>query len=234
MGAVTFLTARFLDSRNSGAWVRTRAASEGLKREAYRAAAQAAPYDDPSTSGRKLGEEVQRIETDVKDLIGEQPSKASSSTPVQVIPPADYIKMRVDDQVRFYEERAGTYRAASTRLRRIELVLALTTALITAVVGLLEKPPVGGFDWISLTAVLTTLSGSIVAYIEASRYDFIVASYRAAAARLRALSATVADNVANIVVPSAAWSAFVEQAESILQAENTAWIAKFSKAEKPG
>ena len=39
-----------------------------------------------------------------------------------------------------------------------------------------------------LTAVFTTLAGMILAYVEASRYDFIVSSYRVTARRLRDLA----------------------------------------------
>src|SRR5262249_50637266 len=49
MAAATFLTARLLDSKHSQAWVRARAASEALKREGYKSAALAEPYNDPNT-----------------------------------------------------------------------------------------------------------------------------------------------------------------------------------------
>jgi hypothetical protein len=78
----------------------------------------------------------------------------------------------------------------------------------------------------ALTAVLTTISGMILSHIEASRYDYLVVSYRATARRLRdALLNAPADAVA----PSPAWSACVTQCEAILGDENSAWVAKLGK-----
>ena len=106
-------------------------------------------------------------------------------------------------------------------------MLALSTTIITAVVGVTEKENLfQGFDLVALTAVFTTLAGMILSYIEASRYDFIVSSYRATARRLR----DVANNPPASPQPGTpAWSAFVEQCEAILQDQNNSWIAKFSK-----
>jgi hypothetical protein len=79
---------------------------------------------------------------------------------------------------------------------------------------------------VALTAVLTTISGAILAHIEASRYDYLIMTYRGAARRLRnELSAVPAP----AALPSPEWSAFVERCESIIAQENGSWIAKFGK-----
>ena len=71
-------------------------------------------------------------------------------------------------------------------------------------------------DLAALTAVLTTLGGAILAHVEASRYDFLVMTYRATGRRLQ-------DRKDG---PQQPWSAFVSDCENILAAENTSWIAK--------
>jgi hypothetical protein len=172
---------------------------------------------------------MDKIEADVDDLIGQRVEGKRGSVPEDTIAPAEYIARRVQNQIdKCFEPKALQYQAAAKRLRSIEVVLALATAGITAIVGLADKELVGGlsFDFAALIAVLTTISGAILAYVEASRYDFTVQSYRATARRLRN---QLLNEPASVPVPSPAWSAFVEQCEAILQQENQSWVAKFGK-----
>jgi SMODS and SLOG-associating 2TM effector domain 1 len=109
-------------------------------------------------------------------------------------------------------------------LRWTEFSLALAATIITAMVGVAGKELLGiKFDFVALTAVLTTIAGAILAHIEATRCDFLVMIYRATARRL---SAEIA-NIGNINTLSAEqWSDFVNRCESIISDENTSWAAK--------
>lgn len=225
MGVVTFLASRLLDARHSQAWVRARAASEALKQTAYRRAALAAPYDDPATADAALRSEAGTILTDVDDLNVHRAETGRSSAPTGPIAPADYVAKRVREQAEWHERKAAAAQRSAKRWRAIEFSLALLTAIITAVVGSLDKTFLGPIDFVALTAVLTTLSGAILAYVEASRYDFIVSTYRATARRLR-MEETAAP--VGATTPSADWSAFVARCEGILQEQNNSWVAKFS------
>jgi hypothetical protein len=127
----------------------------------------------------------------------------------------------------FYEPTAEAYRRAAVRLRRLEFGLSLGATIVTAIVAVAGKDPTGlGFDFIALTAVLTTVAGAILAHIEASRYEFFVTSYRAAARRLRN---ELASAVEIPTAPSVEWSAFVSRCETIISEENNSWVAKWSK-----
>ena len=132
----------------------------------------------------------------------------------------------MEKQIAYYEDRATQYRAKAKTLRGIELLLAGTTAIITALVGFLGKNKFLNFDFVALTAVLTTLSGAILAYIEASRYDYLVSSYRATERRLRDQQSNAPSNPQPLTPE---WSEYVNRCESILQDENGSWIAKFGK-----
>ena len=227
MAVVTFLSGRLLSLQRSQIWVRARAASEALKREAFKFAAQAAPYEDPLTREDRIRDETRKILADVDDLIGERADTGPSSIPREAITPDQYVKTRLTKQVEYHEQGARRARVAAQKFRRIEFGVALSTTVITAVVGVTEKKTLfSGFDVVALTAVFTTLSGMILAYIEASRYDYLVSSYRATARRLRDVGG---NSAANAQPGTPAWSAFVEQAEAILQEQNNSWIAKFSK-----
>jgi SMODS and SLOG-associating 2TM effector domain 1/Protein of unknown function (DUF4231) len=227
LGVVSFVSLRMLGSDRVSAWARARAASEALKREAFKFAAWAAPYDETAHRVQRLGDEQERIERDVDDLLSQTVAADRASVPIADIRPDDYIRLRVRNQVQDYcEPRAEEHRRAAVRLRRLEFGLSLAATILTGIVAVAGKEPRLGFDFIALTAVLTTVAGAIVAHIEASRYDYLVMSYRATARRLRNQLAKLVELPA---APSPEWSAFVERCETIIAEQNNDWIAKWSK-----
>jgi conflict system pore-forming effector with SLATT domain/uncharacterized protein DUF4231 len=219
----TFFTQRLLGADHVTAWVRARAISERLKREAYKYAAGAAPYNDPDPAKHDaaLNDERAKIETDGDDLIQHLVKAAGpGSSPRAALSNADYLARRVAGQVKWYNDKADTYAAISKRLHMIELILAAAATLITAIAGVTGKSILGiPFDAAAFTAVLTTLAGAVLAHVEASRYDFLVMTYRATARRL----------VDRLNLSHEPWSDLVNDCENILAAENTSWIAKWTK-----
>jgi len=228
LAVVSFLTGRLMGSEHISTWVRARAASEALKREAFKFAAWAAPYDETAHRVQRLNEERERIERDVDDLLDQAVAAGPGRTPTTDITPDEYVQTRARYQATdFYEPRAEVYRRAAVRLRRLEFGLSIAATIATAIVAVAGKDPAGlGFDFIALTAVLTTVAGAILAHIEASRYEFFVTSYRAAARRLRN---ELASAVQIPAAPSTEWSAFVTRCETIISEENNNWVAKWSK-----
>ena len=225
---VSFLTARSLGREHALAWVRARAAAEALKREAYKYAAGAAPYTGPDRN-LQLNRERDRIEADVDDLLSQAVTDGGTgSTPTVELEPEEYIKRRITDQIEsFFRPKANIARSRATAFRTAEFTLAGATAVITAIVGLAGKDPLGwGFDFVALASVLTTISGAILAHIEAERYDYTAAQYLATARRLES-ALTAAPKTFDRTSPD--WSAFVTKCESILSDENNSWVAKFSK-----
>jgi hypothetical protein len=228
LGVAAFLTARLTGAMQLSAWVRARAAAEALKREAFKFASRAAPYDG-ATAERALATERARIEDGMDDLNNRlvEADKAGSA-PAAIIVPDEYVTRRVKAQIdNFYRPKADQFSRMAARLRATEFILALVATIVTAAVGVMEKYPVSGFhfDFAALTAILTTVGALILAHIEASRYDFLVTTYRATALRLEdALSGLAAMPP----VPSPDWSNFVERCESIIAAENNSWVAKWT------
>jgi hypothetical protein len=122
--------------------------------------------------------------------------------------------------MKWYNGKADDYAAIAKRLRLAELILAAAATLITALAGVTSTSFLGiRFDATAFTAVLTTLAGAVLAHVEASRYDFLVMTYRATARRL--------EDRGNR--PQQPWSDFVNDCENILSAENASWIAKWTK-----
>ena len=225
LAASTFFSARLLGGEHVAARVRARAISEGLKREAYKFAAEAAPYDgtDRVKAGGLLDDERAKIEDDGSDLLSLQATAAGAgSTPRAPVSHDDYIARRINGQIAWFDKKAAGYRDAATLLRRVEFGLALAATLITAIASVIGKTaPLWGvqFDFAAFTAVLTTVAGAVLAHVEASRFDFLVTTYLATARRL--------ENRRNR--SQEPWSDFVNDCESILATENTSWIAKWTK-----
>jgi hypothetical protein len=233
LALTTFLTSRLGSATHVSGWVRARAAAEALKREAFKFASAAAPYDDPQGAEDRLARERSAVEEGVDDLAGDLvEAQKPGSAPVAKLKPEEYVAKRVRSAIdSFYRPKAAQFGRIAARLRTAEFVLALVATIVTAVVGLSEKHIVSDFpfDFAALTAILTTVGALVLAHIESARYDFLVTTYRATARRLEdALSA-----LGSIPpVPSREWSDFVERCEGIIAAENNSWVAKWTG--KPG
>jgi hypothetical protein len=222
----TFFSQRLLGAGQVTAWVRARAISEALKREAYKFATGAAPYNDPDAAKNEALLDQQRgvIERDGDDLEDQLASATGpGSTPRASLTLDEYRTSRVAGQARgYYRPTAKKYRQAARRLRQIEFGLALLATIFTAIAGVAGKSaPILGItlDFAAFTAVLTTIGGAILAHVEASRYDFLAMTYTATARRL--------EDRAN--QPVASPSDFVNDCEAVIASENTSWIAKWTK-----
>ena len=230
LAIMTLLSSRLLSGTQVTNWIRARAASEALKREVYKYVARAAPYNDPTKRDAVLNDERDRIERDVDDLAGLQVSTTEpSALPCEDLTRDEYLKRRVREQVSYYCDRANASQHAAKIMRWSELMLALAATVITAAAGLgIASREVFGFkfDLVAITAVLTTIAGAVLAHIEASRYDFLVTTYRATARRLQGELARDDDPNG---MSTENWSALVQRCESILSEENTSWAAKWTK-----
>ena len=225
----TFLTSSLMGADRIAAWARARAASEALKREAFKCAARAAPYEDDATRMALLNTERGKIEDAVLDLMGKEVLPKSLGTmPTADLSPEAYIAARITEQADgFFEIKAEAYRILAARLGWIEFGLALAATMITDVAGAVDKNSLPGqFDFVALAAVLTTISGAIVAHMEAARYSFLVTTYRATARRLKNELAAAS---VPFTIPSTQWSEFVGRCEAIFADESGGWLAKWTK-----
>jgi SMODS and SLOG-associating 2TM effector domain 1/Protein of unknown function (DUF4231) len=230
LAVVTFVKSRLLGGLQITNWVRARAASEALKREGYKYAASVIPYDNPQKREAALNSERERIERDVDDLLASAVSSAKAGfLPRGQLSRDEYVAGRLRGQIdRFYLPRAIANKKISVGLRWTEFTLALAATIITAMAGIAGKELFGiKFDFVALTAVFTTIAAAVLAHIEATRCDFLVMIYRAAARRLSAETTNVGDVNA---LTAEQWSQFVDRCEAIISDENTSWAAKWTKA----
>ncbi len=214
-----FMTERFLGRGSVTLHVKARMASEALKREAFLYATSAPPYDDAATQDELLRGALDTVEKNTDGLgLFEQTATGPGSCPRGPINVAGYIASRLDGQIRYYQNSADKLSKPSRLLHRAEFVLAGTAAVITAVAASVGK---GSFDMASLTAVITTLVGTVLAHLQAARYDEHIVSYRATSHRLANLKATAA--------PSATASDIATAAEEIISSETKSWQALWLK-----
>jgi len=226
LGVVGFVASRGPQTTN---WLRARTASEALKREAYKYATSVTPYDDPLKRDAALNMERDRIERDVDDLLASAVLSAKAgSAPRDKLSRDEYLAGRVREQIdRYYLPTANANKKIAVRLRWVESSLAMAAAIITGNVAVVGKELFGiQFDFVALTAVLTTVGTAVVAHIEASRCEFLVMTYRATARRLSAEMANTGDVNALLAEQ---WSEFVNRCEAIISDENTSWAAKWTK-----
>lgn len=219
----TFLTARSLGRDTVAQHVTARMASEALKREAFLYATGAEPYSENSTRDSRLAGRFEEVETAAEGLgLEEQKAQGSGSCPRAPLDAAAYTASRVDGQIRFYRTSADRLTLPSRLLHRAEYLLAGAAAVITAVAANSGK---GNFDLAAMTAVVTTLAGTVLAHGQAARYDARIVSYRATARRLAHLKATQS--------PEAGAAEIAAAAEAIIAAETKSWQALWLKEERP-
>jgi hypothetical protein len=219
LGLGPWLTAHFLGQNQATRWIAVRAAAEALKREVYKRAAKCKPYDGtPQEADLALIKEKQAIEADLGDV--EEAAAESMDLPKSEIDLNAYVINRVDNQISWLRRRAGDHARQAAALRGAEIVVAFVGVMLSAAGAAFGETLTAKY-LAPFIGVVTTVSTALIAHIEAGRYDFIAAMYRATAKRL--------ENEQASHTPTTPLPDFVDRCEAILSAENTAWMAKFLK-----
>jgi len=232
LAVIPIITTRKLSAQQTRTWTRLRSVSEALKSEIFTYLAQAAPYDGPAKNpGKILRDNIKKFENRAEDLASLLLITTPSSTLPNFESPKDYIKLRLTDQIDWYENKARIYIRKVEKLRKFEFGLVVTAALLAATSA-------AGFGSLSIScqsinlgvwvAVMTTIGGTLSAHIAASRYDHLVTNYSATAFQLNHFvqDRSVSDND---VIPSPEWSNFVRKCEDVFSKENESWMAKWIK-----
>jgi hypothetical protein len=103
LATATFFAQRLLGLEHITNWVRVRAISEALKREAYKFVARAAPYDQANAENL-LNVERQKIEADGDDLIATLVTNPPpGSVPRAMLTLPQYVERRANGQIEYYK-----------------------------------------------------------------------------------------------------------------------------------
>jgi len=202
-------------------WIRCRAAGEALKSAVYLYSASAAPFDGPDR-GAALGQRVDRALKDL-DRIALRPGKADKPPP-EPLNVANYLAVRVDDQIDYYTRSANKYQAKADFWRYCAMASAATSAGLAVVSAMFSLSP-----WVALLATVIT---SITAYVKNHRYEMMIGLYQATAMRLQSLKDQWLDS-GKTDADKADRDAFMQRSEETLALENGAWVAQWSQQPAP-
>jgi hypothetical protein len=223
LGAASYLTKEVLTTGPETDAVRTRAAAEAFKREAYLLATGAPPYAT-ATNADDLLEKAQQIRAGLNSI---SPVAITNDAKPQDIPPAgmsidDYVKQRLDQQINGYylpQVRLNTQKLALGRK------VSLALGALAIVLGFWSAKSASVAGWV---AVIGAVTAAIAAHQYAGRYQFLNVSYQATADRLNWLK-TKWEIDGRRQPGDDAKNAFVLASEDAIATENSAWMAEWTR-----
>jgi len=195
-------------------WVKARQTAEGLKALAFRFLSGVPPFDNDGaiSSALKQAEALAQA--------GGAPDVVPAADAAKGIPPApitiqDYLRLRIEDQIGFYEKSATEARVANAKLVRSGRLISALVIIFGAAGAALAGA------WRDIWApALGAASTLVTTQMAVSRRRFLVETYSLAAQKLRfaritfeASKRTPSDEVA-----------LVASVESILASENAGWV----------
>jgi hypothetical protein len=198
-------------------WIKCRALGETLKSSVYRYCASAPPFDSPNRSTALAG----LVEKALNELggIDLQPSP-SDKPPPGPLTVADYINVRVDDQIKYYTT------AAAKNLKKAEFWrnAAFAGATVAAILGAVSAI----FSLAAWVALLATVTASLTAFVRNQRYETMIGLYQSTALRLQLLKDQWLDS-GKTEADTADRNSFIQRCEDTMSLENGAWTAQWSQ-----
>ncbi|MEP6716870.1 MAG: DUF4231 domain-containing protein [Terriglobia bacterium] len=208
-----------LGGNKTADWSRARSAAESLKALVFLYRAGVPPFDATDREDKLFGL-VTAIEENVATIeIRSAPpdAKEPDLSPLTV---DGYIAQRVDDQIRYYDKRAGEYQKANDRLHNAVFCLGAVSVLLAVMAASGFVP--------ALVGLIATLTASISAHAQNQQYQALIVIYQATSRRLLALKGEWsashkcdADTVAR--------NAFIRSCEDAMALENGAWTGEWSR-----
>lgn len=215
----TYLGKELLDTKHEEAWARARAAAEVYKSEANKYLVRSTPYAGPDREAQ-LRARIAELASVGKGLAPDSPTGDSATTgmPTAFWTIDDYTKNRIDDQVKYYRDRARDHTASMVKGRRVSLGLGGLAALLSLMTG---ATPQGATLVAALLGVVTTAGAAIGAHFQAGHFEAIALKYRETADVLDLLKLDL-----KAALTPESRNELVTRAETILQAENAAWLTE--------
>lgn len=213
-----------LGHERTQSWILSRAASESFKREIYLFRTSAGPYAslNPALTLLNRREEIlAKVQPCLKYRI-EPKADLETPGPLNI---DSYLDMRITGergQIKYFTRGADRYATAQSRLNGAMFSLALIAALLGTALTMTGKQAYGA--WV---AVITTISGALVAHTLAQRYEQLIISFRATADRL----ASTVNRWG--VKGTGSLPELVETCEAVLLEENQGWIAGADQTAAP-
>jgi hypothetical protein len=215
------LTREILGPKSEQKWIKAREVSEALKAEGYIFAVSAPPYFDPATAPTLLAAKIGELTTGIDGLGPLPPPKETPDRNLRPLSLQEYIDQRVKAQRAYHDGDARRYAGTLARWRAVAIVLMAVSATLGIIAGFGKQASIN--VWV---AVVSTALATLTAYVTASRFEFLAATYAATSERLQSLVTTWE---AQQNPTAAEKDRFVLDCEAVLAAQNRTWADELSK-----
>ena len=198
-------------------WIKARSAAESLKAITYLFRTGAPPFNTTDRE-KLLFEGVSAIEQRVASV---QTRSAAPETAVSDLSPLtvdEYITQRVDEQIGYYDQRAGEYQRNNDRLRNATMWLGAASVLLGFISSAGAVP--------ALVGLIATLIASLSAHAQNQQYQTLIVVYQSTSRRLMALKGEwLATHKTD--ADTAERNEFIRRCEDTLALENSAWVGEW-------
>ena len=222
LALAVYVTKEALNADLERNWTLARSIAEALKTESYIFITKVAPYDDDDANGRLL----EKSKTVLGDFLLGSAALIDDDEKVQNLPHEwlsmdDYLTLRVEEQIRYYERSAAANHDKHSRLHKWVVILAG----VGVVLGTLSATVVG-FEWTSAwIAVIGTISAAISSHIFSNRYEFQAQSYEVTARQVRNVLSEW--GITQEAERESRAGEFIHAFENTISVENRGWIAEW-------
>ena len=221
LGMAAYFGRNVLGGQPERSWVGARSVAEALKSESYKFCVRVDPYHGDDRDSRLASKKKEIGESaGLSPMVPDPSKRAGKPVPTETMSVDDYVSERlmsqIDPSTGYYWSAARENAATTRRFRGWALLLGVVSTIL------------GGFGTFGVAnvaiwvAVLTTVSGSLAAYFQAGRFEYLALSYGATGHRLKNLLDVWHANPD----PQLA-SAFVLSCEEAISVENQAWMAEW-------
>ncbi len=174
--------------------------------------------------GRRLIAAVAAIQADNVTGVGLKAARGQDRTiPHAELSPGEYLGSRLEDQRRWYEDKAALYSSRARVWRAVALALALGGAVISGIAAAVAGTTFLG-AWVGVTG---TLGGIVAAHVAGSRFSYLAQTYELTARRLDYLR--TGWGLVSAEPSAAKWSDFVQECEATISAEREQWIKEWQR-----
>ncbi len=206
-------------------WYNGRAAAESIKTLAMKYTQRAVPFQDMATGSKTDDLFIARL-NEVMTTVPTLDEPVSLTNKLQITDDMRklraktlaerkeyYIKLRIDDQVTWYSNKA-TFNSGRSNTWNVAIVVFETAAIIFAAMRL------SGHLEFDTSGILATAAGAAIAWLQSRQHESLAQSYSVTSHELSAVS-----SVLNEVSSEKDWATKVEQAEEAISREHTLWKA---------
>lgn len=211
---IAWLNETILGDGSDQPWVKARQTAEGLKALSFRFLGGVPPFDtaDAVTNALEQARALAEAGGTADAVAAAEAEKRIPPAPLAI---ADYLTLRVADQISFYDKAATEAREANAKLARIGRLISAAIVVLGALGAVIAQA------WREIWApALGAASTLVTTQMAVSRRRFLVETYSLAAQKLRFARTTFETSQRT----ASDEAALVATVEAILANENAGWV----------